>query len=216
MTTLTLPEEFALLLQKDNGSHYSMSDYTGAAELGELVLQHRIDFVRKKIQVLDASPSGIGWLDDCMAYLVKKAGPANKPVAAQSFIQHRKSARKVHCAALAERGLMRREEKSVLFIPYDKYFPDPAARQALIAELRAVARDEIALDNRRALLAAMVHATNLVRSLGLERAERKRLKEISKGEQLGKAVEAAVAAATAAISAGAIAATTSAAVGSGS
>ncbi|TDD43573.1 GOLPH3/VPS74 family protein [Saccharopolyspora elongata] len=212
MTTLTLPEEFALLLQKDNGSYYSMSDYAGAAELGELVLQHRIDFVRMKIQVLDASPSGIGWLDDCMGYLVKKAGSANKPVAAHSFIQHRKSARKVHCAALAERGLMRREEKSVLFIPYDKYLPDTGARQALIAELRAVARDEIALDNRRALLAAMVHATNLVRSLGLERAERKRLKEISKGEQLGKAVEAAVAAATAAISAGAIAATTTAAV----
>ncbi|MEV5536981.1 GPP34 family phosphoprotein [Saccharopolyspora shandongensis] len=214
MTTLTLPEEFVLLLQKDNGSYHSMSDYAGAAELGELVLQRRIDFVQKKIQVLDASPSGVGWLDDCMAYLVKKAGPANKPVAAQSFIQRRKNARKVHCAALAERGLMRHEEKSALFIPYAKYFPDPGTRQALIAELRAVARDEIELDNRRALLAAMVHSTNLVRTLGLERAERKRLKEISKGEQLGKAVEAAVAAATAAISAGAFAVASSAGVSS--
>ncbi|WP_190819923.1 GOLPH3/VPS74 family protein [Saccharopolyspora pogona] len=210
MTALTLPEEFVLLLQKDNGSHYSTSDHTGAAELGELVLRHRVEFAGKKVQMVDASPSGIGWLDECVAFLTRKAGAANKPVAATSFIQHRRSVRKVHCAALAERGLMRCEQKSALFIPYNKYFPDPAARQALIGEIRKVARDEVELDNRQALLAAMVHATGLVRSLGLERAERKRLKEISKGEQLGKAVEAVVAAATVAIAAGAAAATTAA------
>ncbi|MBB5154357.1 GOLPH3/VPS74 family protein [Saccharopolyspora phatthalungensis] len=210
MTALPLPEEFVLLLHKDNGSYYSTSEYTGAAELGELVLRHRIEFVGKRVQVRDAAPSGIGWLDECMAYLVKKAGAANKPVAAPRFVQYRRGVRKVHCAALAERGLMRCERKSALLFTYDKYFPDPAARQALIAEIRAVAREERELDNRTALLAALVHATGLVRVLGLERAERKRLKEISKGEQLGKTVEAVVAAATAAISAGgAVAATMS-------
>ncbi|MCI2418950.1 GPP34 family phosphoprotein [Saccharopolyspora sp. K220] len=214
MTALTLPEEFVLLLQKDNGSYYSTSDYVGAAELGELVLRHRVEFVGKKIRVLDASPSGIDWLDESMAFLARKAGSANKPVAAPRLVQHRRSVRKVHCAALAQRGLMRHEPKKALFIPYDKYFPDTAARQALVAEIRAVARRERELDNRLALLAALVHATGLVRSLGLDRAERKRLKEISKGEQLGQAVEAVVAAATAAITAGAVAATTASAGGS--
>jgi hypothetical protein len=215
MTALTLPEEFVLLLHKDNGSYYSTSDYTGAAELGELVLRHRVEFVGKKIQVLDANPSGIGWLDESIAFLVKKAGAANKPVAGPRFVQHRRGVRKVHCAALAERGVMRRERKSALFIPYDKYFPDTATRQALIAEIRAVARGEVELDNRRALLAALVHATNLVRALGpLERAERKRLKEIGKGEQLGKTVEAVVAAATAAIVTSAAGAATAGSAGS--
>lgn len=210
MSGLTLPEEFVLLLQKDNGSYHSMSDYPGAAELGELVLRHRVEFTdKKKLTVVDASPSGTGWLDEGMAYLVKKAGERNKPVAAASFVQHRRGVRKTHCHALVERGLMRHERKSALLIPYDKFYPDQAAREALIEEMRGVANDRLELDNRRALLAALLHTTKLVGALGLDRDGRKRLKEISKGEQLGKAVEAVVAAATAAMSSGAFVAATS-------
>ncbi|MEB3370765.1 hypothetical protein R4I43_25515 [Saccharopolyspora sp. S2-29] len=58
MTTLSLPEEFVLLLHKSNGSYYASSDHTGAAELGELVLTERVGLEDKKLTVLDAEPSG--------------------------------------------------------------------------------------------------------------------------------------------------------------
>ncbi|MER5394871.1 GPP34 family phosphoprotein [Saccharopolyspora sp. NPDC002686] len=210
MDSLTLPEAFVVLLQRENGSYHSTCDHTGAAELGELVLQRRVSFTGKKIQVDDPSPSGVDWIDEAIAHLQRKAGPRGKPVAAATFIQSRRGARKRHCAALAERGLMRHEQRTALFIPYDKYFPHEETRNALIDELRSIARDERELDNRSALLAALVHATGLVHRFGFERAERKRLKEISKGEALGKAVEQVIAAATAVITTAAVTTTISA------
>ncbi|MGW1682143.1 GOLPH3/VPS74 family protein [Saccharopolyspora sp. NPDC002376] len=210
MTSLTLPEEFVLLLQRENGSYHSTCDHTGAAELGELVLQRRVSFIGKKIQVDDPSPSGVDWIDESIGYLQQKSGPRNKPVAAATFIQSRRGARKRHCADLAQRELMRHEQRTVLFIPYNKYFPHVETRNALIVELRSIARDERELDNRSTLLAALVHATGLGNHLGFERAERKRLKEISKGEALGKAVEQVIAAATAVITTAAITVTATA------
>jgi hypothetical protein len=109
-------------------------------------------------------------------------------VNAWQFVHHRRSARKVHGAALAERGLMRREQKTALFIPYDTYVPDSAAREVLLDEIRAAARGECKPDQRLVVLASLMHATMLAWSLGLDRAERKGLKEISKDEPLGKVV----------------------------
>ncbi|MDA3644641.1 GPP34 family phosphoprotein [Saccharopolyspora indica] len=206
MTSLTLPEEFVLLLQRETGSHHSTADHTGAAELGELVLRSRVSFTGKKVQVDDPNPTGLGWADECIAYLQQKGGPKAKPVAATTFIQRRRNVRKLHCAGLVERGLMRHEQRTALFIPYDRYFPDQAARTALIDGIRSIARNERELDDRSALLAALVHATGLVKYFGFERAERKRLKEISKGEELGKAVTQVIAATTAAITASTVAA----------
>ncbi|MER7015200.1 GPP34 family phosphoprotein [Saccharopolyspora sp. NPDC000359] len=213
MTSLSLPEEFVLLLQRENGSFYSACDHVGAAELGELVLQGRVSFTGKKIRVDDPSPSGVGWVDESISYLRRKAGPRNKPVAATSFIQSRRGARKRHCAALVPRGLVRHEQRTTLFIPHDKFYPDQAARTSLVEEIRSAARGELELDNRLALLAALTHATGLVRHLGFERADRKRLKEISKGEALGKAVEQVIAATVAVITATTTAATAGAVAG---
>ncbi len=208
---LSLPEEFVLLLHKDNGSYYATADYTGAAELGELVVQHRVEFAGKKVKLVDPSLSGVSWIDEAVAFLAEK-NAATKPVAATHYIQHRRSARKVHAAALAGRGLMRHERTKALgFIPSEKYFPDTTARNEVLGALHAVARGERELGNRLAVLAALVNATNLAWSLGFDRAERKRLKEIGNGERFGAEVDASVAAANAALMAGAVIAVTTAA-----
>ncbi|TDD85318.1 GPP34 family phosphoprotein [Saccharopolyspora karakumensis] len=208
MTALSLPEQFVLLLHKPNGSYCSTSDHTGAAELGELVLAGRLRLEKKKLTALDAEPAGIGWIDEAVEHLRHKAGPKRKSVAATTFIQSRRNARKVHATALAERGLMHRQQKSFLRISYDRFTPDPGSRDALVARIRAATRNEVELDDRLALLAALVHATGLHVVLGLDRAERKRLKEISKGEQLGGAVRDVIAETTAVL-----AVTTAAAAG---
>lgn len=208
MTQLSLPEEFVLLLHKDGGGYH-----TGAAELGELVLRGRIRFEGRKLQLVDPSPTGEQWADTALALLARRAGAKNKRVDAARFIQSRRGTRTTHCESLVRRGLMRCERKSLLGIGYRRYYPDTAAREALIGELRAVARGEQQVDNRTALLAALSHATGLVRTWRLPKQELKRLKQISRGEQLGAAVEAVVASAAAAVAAGTIAATTAATTG---
>ena len=205
---MSLPEEFVLLLHKDNGSYYATADYTGAAELGELVVQHRVEFAGKKVKLVDPRPSGVSWVDEAVAFLAKK-NAATKPIATTHYVQHRRSARKVHAAALAGRGLMRHERTKALgFIPSEKYFPNAIARNEVLGSLHAVARGERELGDRLAVLAALVNATNLAWSLGFDRAERKRLKEIGNGEQFGAEVAASVAAANAAIMAGVMVAVT--------
>ena len=184
MDEMTLPEEFVLLLQGESGWYQLAQDNTDLAELGELLLRGRVELVGKKIQVLDASPSGIGWLDEFMAQLRKKAGPTNRPVHAS--LLYPRQQRKVHRAALAERGLMRQEQETALFIPYTKYFPDTGTRQALLDEIREAARGEREPDKRLVLLAALVSTVGLTWALGLDRAERKGLKEISKDEPFSK------------------------------
>ncbi|QUH03695.1 GPP34 family phosphoprotein [Saccharopolyspora erythraea] len=185
MSSLSLPEEFVLLLHKDNGGYHMMADYTAGAELGELALRGRVDLAGKKIRITDASPSGIAWIDDATALLRKLSGSEEKPVDAGTFFWRRKSRRKVHCAALSERQLMRHEQKSALLVSYDSYFPDIATREALVDRLRAAGRNECELDDRLVMLVAVVRASGLADSLGFDREERTRLKAISKGEDLG-------------------------------
>ncbi|WP_406688378.1 GPP34 family phosphoprotein [Saccharopolyspora sp. ID03-671] len=201
MTHLSLPEEFVLLLHKPRGSYYATADHTGAAELGELVLTERFALTDKKLTVLDPASTGTAWIDESVEFVQRKAGPKGRPLAATTFIQSRRKARERHAEALVERGLMRRERRKALFIPYDHFTPDPGTRDALAARIRAAARNEVQLDERLAMLAALVQATGLQTHLGLDKAERKRLKEISKGEELGGAVRDVIAQTTAVLTA---------------
>lgn len=183
MNQLSLPEEFVLLLHRPEGSFYA-SDHTGAAELGELVLNRQVELTNKKVTPLATAPTGRAWADDALAWLHRKG----KPVQAATFIQSRTNARRRHADALVARGLMYCEQKKFLFIPYQKYFPELSTRNLLVGRVRAAARDEVPLDERLALLCALTQATGLAPKLGLDSAERARLKQISKGEQVGEAV----------------------------
>ncbi|SFS85629.1 GOLPH3/VPS74 family protein [Saccharopolyspora flava] len=205
MTQLSLPEEFVLLLHKPRGFHYVTADHTGAAEMGELVLTERFALTDKKLTVLDPEPTGTAWIDESVEYVQRKAGPRGRPLAATTFIQSRRKAREQHAEALVERGLMRSERRRSLFIPYNHFTPDPGTRDVLAARIRAAARDEIPLDERLAMLAALVHATGLEKHLGLSLIERKRLRDISKGEELGGAVRDVIAQTTAMLAAAAVA-----------
>lgn len=192
-----------LLLHKPSGAVYATANpgpTTAAGEIGEVVLRHRATIEGKKLRLLDASPSGIGWLDGLMAALWKKSGPKQKPVSLSNWLSSRSSPLKTHRNALVERGLMEhRPQKFLGFIPDNRYVADPEVRDSVIAEIRQVARVEKPIDNRLALLSSLVHSSGLASVLGFDRAERKMLKSIAKGENLGGAVEAAVAATSAAI-----------------
>jgi hypothetical protein len=197
---LTLPEEFVLLLHKPNGSYYATADQTAAAEIGELVLQHRIKLDGTKLLVLDPRPSGIAWIDELLSEFQKKSGVTNKPVELTWWLPMRTGAFKAHRAALTEHGLLTHKSKKTLgFIPSDRYYADDLVRDALVSEIRQVARVERPIDNRLALLCALVHRSGLVNMLGFDNAERAMLKSIAEGENLGDAVESAIVATTVAI-----------------
>ncbi|MDR7302136.1 GOLPH3/VPS74 family protein [Haloactinomyces albus] len=210
-----LPGEVVLLLHKRNGSHHlnaNPSVTTAAAEIGELALQHRVmaertKWKRVKLHILDPRPSGVSWTDSLLEHLVTKSGPQGKPLELSSWLSRRTSAFKEHRRRLTGHGLLTRHEHKFLgFIPHDRHVPDNLVRDSLISELRQVLRVERPIDNRLALLIALVHASNLVHAFGFDRTERRMAKSIAKGEHLGGAVEAAIAEAGAAIAAGAAAA----------
>ncbi|MFC7342584.1 GOLPH3/VPS74 family protein [Saccharopolyspora griseoalba] len=205
MHRLSLPQEFVLLLHRQEGSYYAC-DHTGAAELAELLLTQRIQLADKKVSPLVHEPTAVAWVDDALSWLHRRG----KPVAAATFIQSRTDARNQHAESLLASGLMRREDKKFLFIPYRKYHPEPHTRQLLVERIRSSVRGMAALDERMVLLCALVHATGLAPKLGLDRQERARLKEISKGNELGTAVQDVTAATVAAVT---VAATAAAAAG---
>ncbi|RCW47116.1 Golgi phosphoprotein 3 GPP34 [Halopolyspora algeriensis] len=210
-----LPGELVLLLHKPNGSHYAATNpniATAAAEIGELALRHRVTaergkWKRVKLHVLDPSSSGTPWADSLLERLVTKSGPQGKPIELSSWLSRQTSAFNEHRRRLTRHGLLtRRKHKFLGVIAHDRHFVDELVRDSLISEIRQVIRVERPIDNRLALLTALVHASNLARPLGFGRDERRMVKSIAKGEHLGGAVEAAIAETGAAIATGAAAA----------
>ncbi|MGP4021646.1 GOLPH3/VPS74 family protein, partial [Saccharopolyspora sp. 5N708] len=202
---LTLPDEFVLLLHRDNGSHYVSANpntATAAAEIGELALRDRIDLDGTAVRLVDSGWSGLPWMDRLLAELQRWSGHEDRPVELSWWLPCRTGAFLAHRSVLVEQGLLRHERRKFLgVLPDDRYHPDPPTREALLAGLREAACGARPVDARLALLAALVHHSGLVYALGFDRAQRHRLKSIAETQDLGDAVSAAVAAMLVAIAA---------------
>lgn len=196
---LTLPDEFALLLHKPNGTHVAATNpntTTAAAEIGELVLRGRMAARGTAVQLLDTASSGQPWMDHLLAQFQQVAGRENRPVELSWWLPLRSSAFFSHRAVLVDRGVLRVERRKFLgLLPDDRYHPDRAFRAALLAELHGMARGELRLDGRLALLGALVHRSGLVHALDFDRGQRTRLKAIADREDLGDDVTSPVVAA---------------------
>lgn len=195
---LALPDEFALLLHRTSGSHITGANSntgTAAAEIGELVLRGRMAPHGTAIQLLDTASSGQPWMDQLLAQFQQVAGRENHPVELNWWLQLRSNAFLAHRAVLVDRGVLRVERRKFLgLLPDDRYHPDRAIRTALLAELHGLARGELPLDGRRALLGALVHRSGLDHALDFDREQRARLRAIADREDLGDDVPSAVAA----------------------
>lgn len=178
-----------------------------AAEAGELALRERVSLENKKIHLVDATPVGVPWLDEVLAKIEVKTRRGSKPSASSAGFSMRNSriVRK-HRDLLSEKQVLAPERTTFLGIPLTRYVPDAATRDAVIAELRRAAQGGD-VDDRIAVLCGLVHASNAAPSLGFDKEERAKLKEISQREGLGQAVQQTVAVLTAVALAGAIAST---------
>lgn len=196
---LTVPDELALLLHKPSGTSFvgaSPGAATAAAEVGELVLHGRLALRGTAVQLRDASSSGLPWLDQLMAQLQRVAGRDDRPVQLGWWLPLRSGAFATHRSVLVERGVLRLERRKFLgVLPDDRYHPDRATRDALLAELHGLAQGELPVDGRRALLGALVHRSGLDHALDLDRAERARLRALADRADLDDHVGSAVLAA---------------------
>ncbi|MGW1682113.1 GOLPH3/VPS74 family protein [Saccharopolyspora sp. NPDC002376] len=205
---LPLSEQFVLLGHKPTGGRVRWAvNYAGAAELADFLLWKRINFTGWKIRVINAAPTGSAWFDGGLALLSQRAGAKGKPVPVLKYLQDRgplsgskTCAFATHRDALARRDLLRCGQKRLLgVIPRARWYPSPAAWNAVLNELRAFARGELPPEGRLVLLAALVHSTGLHQKLALTTPERKQLKQISQSTALGQAVRAVINAQAAAV-----------------
>lgn len=200
---LSLPGELVLLLHKGDGAAHTMRAdlVTAAAEIGELALRERVEPAGKtKVQLLNAQPIGIPWLDEVLDSLAGKAGPKDKPVQLTSWLPRRRKAFRQHRDLLVEAGLVRQEKGRALgVLPVDRFYPDEAVRGELIAGVRQAAQGTRPVDGGLAIRCALVHVAGIAKSLGCDRAEVKALKEISKGNGLSEAVKRVIDASTAVV-----------------
>ncbi|NHD16282.1 MULTISPECIES: GPP34 family phosphoprotein [Actinopolyspora] len=214
-TAFGLPGELVLLLHKPHGGHHSAHPdvAVAAAEVAELVLRGHatitdLGLSGSGMRLDDVEPGGLEWLDDALDQLRRKVRRSTGAVALGSWFHSRNGVFKRYRDRMARDGPLWAERRKVFGVEYSKYFPDSEIRGALVQELGEVARQERAVDNRLALLAAIVHGTGLLSELGMDRSERRVIKSLARGEKLGEAVDATVGAARAAIVvAGAAAAT---------
>lgn len=222
----TLIAEDLLLLLTDDETGRTVVDKArldvglGGALLVELAMTHRVDLDdRKRLVVLDASPTGDPLLDAALGQLGAKAGgrPSNL------VTRLGKGVRQELYGRLERQGVVRREQGKVLGL-----FPTTSWPAASRDHEQAVRRSLVDLlvvglvpAERPAALVALLHALRATpkvvvpREHGLSRRELdRRAKALAEGDWGSRAVRQAIDQATAAVSAGVMAATTTATMGS--
>jgi len=186
---LSLPEEWTLLSLTDSGKvRDSNQAVVGcvAAELGELALRRKLLVRSRKfkifgfdgyrtspaeIQVIDTSRAGLPWADELLADLERRR-VSEQRLSLGQWLRQRREAFSLHLDALAERGVLRRAPgtRSVpfRFLSSERYYPDPAVRDTLIAELRAAGSGQNQLDEHMVFLSDLVSSSLLNKDLGIE------------------------------------------------
>ena len=215
---LALPDELLLLaLDDERGTRAHATELEpglAGAVLLDLALRERLDVDGKVLRVLDPSPTGDAVLDAALATI---AGEPKERPAKHWVSKLQKGVREQVSERLVAAGTLRRDEKKVLWVFPITRLPaaDPAPEAAVRARLDGAVLIGTTPDERTAALAALVHATNLGRTVfpGAEhRAVKKRLAELAEGQWAAEAVRRVVqeaAAATTAVIAATTVATTS-------
>ncbi|HEY1368814.1 MAG TPA: GPP34 family phosphoprotein [Gaiellaceae bacterium] len=213
-----LPERLLLLaLDDEKGSVVSSAamqiEYgLAGAQLVELALAGRVDVGTKELRLVDPSPTG----DELLDAALETVAASDRSRSLDHWVHKLcRGAKKQYLERLAATGLVRRERHEILgLVRFTRY---PVASTSVEEADRTALRDAVlgtgALDARGTALLALVDACDLCSSF-LDRSERKRAKarieELTRGDQVGDAVERTAAAAAAAVAAAVTAATVAA------
>jgi len=215
---LTIAEEFLLLALKDekgtvvSGAGVALVYGLAGALLMELALKDRIAVRDGKLGVVDRSPTGDALLDEVIAALTADGKPCRKASRCLTIVT--KKIRKLHhrvADRLVTAGILRREEKRILWVFPSVRYPtvNPLPELALRERLKQAILTGEQRTDRLILLAGLMRACNLVQEV-FDKSERKaanrRIRKLTRDEEIGKAVSETVAAVQAAVMAGVTAA----------
>ena len=209
-------EEVLLLAlrEEDGRTDSKASNYRimmAAALLAELMLRDRIaiDDTKKMIVTLK-SEKPIG--DPVLDRALEKVATSRKERGAAHWVQvfsDFNTLRDGTGASLCERGIVQREDGKRFFFFNATFYPelDPKPEQKILARLeRAIFTETRDIDERTLVLLALLRKSALLKmhfDKGELKDRRHRMKELSEGDQVGKAAQKAIQAAQAAVAAAA-------------
>jgi hypothetical protein len=214
---MNLPEEFALLAYRDDGTPLTdgthLDNGLGGALLLELALAEKVDVVDKKVVVLDSAPTGDPLIDQALRQIVEDS-KTRKP--GHWIGKFADDARAQVLDQLVSEGVVRREKDKVLWVFSRTRFPaangvEPVAETEARQRMVAAVSGRGAVQPRTAALCALVAATDLDKKVfaDLDRRQVKaRLKEIGEGAWAAAAVKKTIEEIQAAVMVAVIAATT--------
>lgn len=188
---LSLPERIALLSRHDETGvkQGSFTDYAIAgAALIELILLGKLaqdEEKPKKVNIVDASPTGDAFLDEAMAYFERK-GSGKLAQTLISGLGGKSKILRLLAERLLERGILKEHEKSFLVFSWTN-FPqaNPRFEEALRAHLASVMFDGNTPDARDCVVIALAKEVDLL-AKNFDKSRLKenkdRIKEIAKGD----------------------------------
>ena len=202
---LFLYEEIMLLaLRNEKGTvatGYS-EHAVGGAVLAELLLDGRIaiDDTRKQlVDIHSADPTGDPIIDECMERMTTSKRRASLKTWV-SRLAGTKNLRHDVARQLCNRGIVRADESTVLFMFTRKVYPEinPVPERKIVERLRAaIFSDVIRLDPRTVVLISLANGVDLLgATFGRKeiRTRKQRIEQIINGEMTGKATREVIAA----------------------
>jgi golgi phosphoprotein 3 len=212
---LTILEEFLLLALNDEaGEFYSISRSsldcaTAGSVLMDLTLRRRIDNDLKNMFVVDSLPTGDDILDPVLQ--VMAVAPVLTPHPIGYWLQHNageaESLREKALKRLEQRGILKREDKKILWVFGSRRYPimhDKEVREVKLRILGVILRDDIP-EPHDMMLTALANACGLFRHIltahELEQATA-RIEQVAKMDLIGQAVAKSVVEIEAAIAMG--------------
>lgn len=208
---LSLYEEFLLLALRDdtgtNASGVSLGFGLAASLLADLLLSNRVeveqDGKRSFLVLVDDSATEDDLLDECIAKIKK----AKRRAQLQTWVQRFSALKKLKERAaikLCNRGILKHEESTVLFIFKRQLYPeiDGRAEKEILGRMkRAIFTQTRDMEPRTVVLISLANSTGLLR-VNFDKKKlkerKKRITQITEGEFIGKAAAEAVQAAVAA------------------
>jgi hypothetical protein len=196
---LTIPEEFLLLLTKDDDGGFitvapesEIAGFVGAAVM-DLALHDRIDSDLKRIWVVDAKPTG----ERCIDLVLEKMAAGDLDTASDKLVDQLiglgGQIRDLALERLCERSILKREEGRILWFLKARRYPvidGTEIREAKLRLLEVLLHDEIP-SPRDVCLLSLAESCDIIRELvppfEIKRAS-ERLATIAKMDLIGQTV----------------------------
>jgi golgi phosphoprotein 3 len=172
----------------------------------ELVLQDKLMIEHDRLVAGNASTTGDEFLDQCLNEVLASSRPRSVKFWISQWTRNYGKFQTVVLQNLVDLGVLVQQEHLILWLfPVQRYFlTQESFQREIVDRVRIAVLEGIGLDSRMAALISLIKASHLTNAVFMpeDRSEaRSRIKAISRGELVGKAVADTIASAQAAMTA---------------